>query len=235
MPTPARRLPPAAALGAALAVPLAVPLLVPPATAVADTAAPAAVPAGTYVLDPSHSTLVFRVSHLGFSFYTASFDDFDATLRFDPGRPEESALDVRVDVASLRLPTPPAGFREELLGPAWLDAGAHPEMSFVTTSVEPREDGSLRADGELTLRGETRPVALDVTFNGGYAGLPGLDPRARAGFSARGTLRRSDFGIDVGVPAPGSDFGVGDTIELLVEAEFSGPPLADPPDPPDVR
>jgi polyisoprenoid-binding protein YceI len=70
----------------------------------------------------------------------------------------------------------------------------------------------------------TRPVALDATYNGGYAGHP-MDPHARIGFSARGALRRSEFGIAAGIPAPGSLMGVGDEIEVIIEAEFSGPPL----------
>jgi polyisoprenoid-binding protein YceI len=74
----------------------------------------------------------------------------------------------------------------------------------------------------------TRPVSLDAKFNGGYAGHP-MDPHARIGFSARGSLKRSEFGIAFGVPAPGSQFGVGDDVEIIIEAEFSGPAWTPPP------
>ncbi|MBB5187872.1 polyisoprenoid-binding protein YceI [Zhongshania antarctica] len=64
----------------------------------------------------------------------------------------------------------------------------------------------------------------EATFNGGYAGHP-LDPHGRIGFSARGMFKRSDFGISIGIPAPGSTMGVGDDLEVIIEAEFTGPPL----------
>jgi polyisoprenoid-binding protein YceI len=73
------------------------------------------------------------------------------------------------------------------------------------------------------LHGVTRPVTLTVTFNGGYAGHP-LDPSgARIGFSARGSLMRSAFGIAEGIPPLGSDFGVDDAVQILIEAEFTRP------------
>lgn len=68
-------------------------------------------------------------------------------------------------------------------------------------------------------------MALDVTFNGGYAGHP-MDPQSRIGFSARGVLKRSEFGMAYGIPAEGTTMGVSDAVEVLIEAEFNGPPLA---------
>ena len=70
------------------------------------------------------------------------------------------------------------------------------------------------------------PVTLDVTFNGGYAGMAGLDPNARVGFSAQGSLKRSDFGILTGIPPAGSTMGVGDAVTFTIETEFSGPAMA---------
>ena len=84
---------------------------------------------------------------------------------------------------------------------------------------------ALRISGELTLHGVTKPVTLMATYNGGYAGHP-YDPHARIGFSAKGTLKRSDFGVAYGIPAPGTTMGVFDDVEVIVEAEFSGPALA---------
>ena len=76
-------------------------------------------------------------------------------------------------------------------------------------------------------RGVTRPVPLEATYNGGYAGHA-MDPHARIGFSAHGTLKRSDFGMTYGIPAPGTTMGVGDEVTILLEVEFSGPPLKTP-------
>jgi polyisoprenoid-binding protein YceI len=78
------------------------------------------------------------------------------------------------------------------------------------------------------LRGVTRPLMLTAIFNGGYAGMPNMDPHARVGFSAHGSFKRSDFGMAFGVPAAGTTMGVGDLIDFSIEAEFTGPALGTP-------
>jgi len=183
------------------------------------------VPAGEYTLDKMHASLIFRVSHLGFSNYTASFEKFDVQLHFDPVNLNASSVNVSIDPASLRLINPPPGFTEELLGAQWLDAKQYPTMTYRSTKVEATSTSNLRITGDLTLHGVTHPVVLDAVFNGGYAGHP-MDPHARIGFSAQGTLKRSEFGIAYGIPAPGSTMGVSDDVDVVIEAELSGPPLA---------
>lgn len=81
--------------------------------------------------------------------------------------------------------------------------------------------------GELTLHGITKPITLETIFNGGYAGHQ-YEPRARIGFSAHGAFKRSDFGIAYGIPEPGSNMGVFDDVEVIIEAEFTGPVPAAP-------
>lgn len=186
------------------------------------------IPAGTYRLDPSHASLVFTVNHLGFTDYTGTFSRFDATLELDPEAPEAASLVATIDVASLVIPAPPEGFLAELTGPDWLNAEAFPEMTYQSTQVEPTGDDTAVVTGNLTLNGTTAPVRLDVTFNGGYPGFAELDPFARIGFSATGQLNRSDFGIAYGIPPEGSEMGVSDAVEIIIEAEFSGPPLNRP-------
>jgi polyisoprenoid-binding protein YceI len=195
----------------------------------AAQAAPApGVPAGDYTLDRAHATLLFRVNHLGFSHYTARFKKFDATLKFDPAQLAASQVKVTVDPASIETDFPdPAkvDFNKELSGPHWLDAAKYPQMIFTSKRVVATGKRGLRIDGELTLHCVTKPVTLDATYNGGYAGHP-MDPHARIGFSAHGHLKRSEFGVSFGIPAPGTTMGVSDDVEVIVEAEFSGPPLA---------
>ncbi len=193
----------------------------------AGTAAPPPlrIPAGDYTLDKAHSSLVFRVSHLGFSNFTGRFARFDATLFFDPTRPTVARLDVTIDPRSIESDNPPPSFLAMLQGADWLDAERYPEMKFRSTSVTSLGGRRLRVRGDLTLHGTTRPVELLATFNGGYAGHP-MDPHARIGFSAQSRLKRSDFGISLGIPAPGSQMGVGDVVELSIETEFNGPALA---------
>lgn len=182
------------------------------------------IPAGDYTLDKTHATLTFKVSHLGFSNYTASFADFDAKLRFDQANAAASSLEATIDPKSLTLPAPPAGFQKELIGPQWLDAARYPAITFRSTKVETTGPDTGKVTGDLTLHGVTKPVTLEVTYNGGYVGHP-MDPNARIGFSAKGAFKRSDFGIAYGVPAPGTTMGVGDEVQVEIEAEFSGPPL----------
>jgi len=198
-------------------------------SAAAPAAAPAKfvmpdVPAGDYKLDKSHASLTFKVNHLGFSHYTARFTEFDANLKFDPANPSASSIEATIDPRSLDLPAPPAGFKTELLGKDWLDAGQYPTITFRSTKVEVTGANTAKVTGDFTLHGVTKPVVLDATFNGGYAGHP-MDPQARVGFSAHGVFKRSDFGVKYGVPAPGTTMGVSDEVEVNIETEFSGPPL----------
>lgn len=184
------------------------------------------VPAGSYRLDPAHASLLFRVDHLGFSNYTARFTKFDAELEFDPEHPADASLSATVDARSLETDFPfpeQVDFNAQLQGDEWLNTDEHPQMTFRSTEVELTGANTARIEGELTLRGITRPVTLEATFNGGYAGHP-MDPNARIGFSAHGSLLRSDYGMTFGIPAPGTTMGVGDEVEIIIEAEFNGPP-----------
>jgi polyisoprenoid-binding protein YceI len=182
-------------------------------------------PAGEYKLDASHADLSFRVNHIGMSMYTARFTRFDAVLQFDPANPEAMSVVASIDPRSLTLPSPPAGFTEEMLGPQWFDVAQFPQISFRSTRVEPTGANSARILGDLTLHGVTKPVTLEARFNGGYAGNP-MDPHGRIGFSATGGLKRSEFDIAYGIPAAGSTMGVFDDVEITIEAEFNGPAWA---------
>jgi polyisoprenoid-binding protein YceI len=186
--------------------------------------AQAPVPQGAYEMDKAHTSLLFKVNHLGFSTFTGRFTRYDAKLAFNPEKLAESSVNVTIDPKSISTDNAPAGFLEELASAQFLDAATYPEMKFTSRSVEDAGNGAFRIRGELTLHGVTRPLTLDARYNGGYAGHP-FDPHARVGFSARGTFKRSDFGVSFGVPAPGSTFGVGDQVEVQLETEFSGPAL----------
>jgi polyisoprenoid-binding protein YceI len=182
------------------------------------------VPAGGYTLDKAHASLIFRVDHLGFSKYTGRFATFDAKLVFDPRNPTASSVTATIDPNSLQVENPPAGFLDSLRGPEWLNTVRFPQLTFHSKRVELTGRRSARIVGELNLHGVTQPVTLDATFNGGYAGHP-MDPHARIGFSAKGAFNRSAFGIAFGIPAPGTTMGVGDKVEVVIEAEFNGPAL----------
>ena len=185
------------------------------------------VPAGEYTMDHPHTTLIFRVSHMGFSKYTARFRRLDAKLQFDPRNLAATRLTATVDPRSIEtdFPDPKYNFNAELAGEQFLDAAKYPEIAFRTIRVEDLGNQAMRVHGELTMHGVTRPIVLDATYNGGYAGHP-MDPQARIGFSAHGVLRRSEFGISGGIPQAGTNLGVGDQVAVVIESEFNGPPLA---------
>ncbi len=204
----------------------------PPETT-ATTAAPSinGIPAGDYVNDKAHSSLIFRISHMGYSHFTGRFANWEAHLHFDPAHPEAATVTATIDPMSLETDNPPAGFLNDLrTNPQWLDAHHAPQITFHSTSVTMTGANTARVAGDFSLHGVTKPVTLDVTFNGGYPGMA-LDPHARIGFSARGALKRSDFGISYGLPPPGSNMGVGDEIEVVIESEFTGPAWQPPAQP----
>ena len=196
----------------------------PPAPAPAKPVA-ADIPAGAYRLDKAHASLNFRVNHMGMSHFTARFTRFDATVQLDPKQPAMSSVTATIDPASLQTnyPDPKYDFDGQIEGKEFLDAPKFPQMTFKSTRVEPTGPTTARITGDLTLHGVTRPVTLEATYNGGY-GKMSLDPSgSRIGFSARGTLNRSEFGVGFGVPAPGTTLGVSDAVEVIIEAEFTRP------------
>ena len=193
-------------------------------TALASTPIPA-VPKGVYTLDKPHTSLIFRVNHLGFSTFTGRFTRLDARLETDPANFSGSKLTVTIDPTSVATDNAPDGFLEEIAGKGWFDAQEFPQISYRSTKVEVVGANKLRIDGELTFHGVTKPVVLEAKYNGGYAGHP-MDPHARIGFSATGKFKRSDFGMTIGIPGPTQPMGIGDEVQIVLETELSGPALA---------
>ena len=178
-------------------------------------------PAGAYTLDKSHASLIVRLGHLGYSQFTARFENWDAALNFDPVEPENSQINVTIDPRSIASDNPPTGFID-IMRNDFLKAAEFPQITFHSTRVERTGPNTARVTGDLTLLGVTRPVTLDARFNGGYEGM-NLDPHARIGLSAHGTFNRADFGMSYGIPPEGTNLGVSDAVEVIVETEFSGP------------
>lgn len=167
---------------------------------------------GAYVLDPDHATLLWKINHLGFSTFIGRFNDFDASLDFDPENIENSSLEVVINTAGLDINN--ETFKEELLGSNWFDAEAFPQVVYRSTSlVETLDEDTFLFEGDLTLKGVTAPVQLEINFHGG--GRNFLTRSYTMGFSANGKFMRSDFGFD-----RFTSFGVGDEIELEIHVEF---------------
>ncbi|MBB5209442.1 polyisoprenoid-binding protein YceI [Chiayiivirga flava] len=164
-----------------------------------------------YELDPVHTRIVFAIDHLGFSKSLGTFSHPSGSLWFDPDDWRSARVDVTVDIASLDLGD--AKWRERMFKRDYFDLDDHAQARFVSTAVEPTGDTTARVHGNLTLRGTTLPLSLDVTLN--RHGRNPLTLRTTAGFSATATLKRSDFGMDDNLRT------VGDAVELRIEVEAS--------------
>ncbi|KAF1696646.1 YceI family protein [Pseudoxanthomonas koreensis] len=173
-------------------------------------ALPAAATPARYELDPVHTRVVFAVSHAGFSQALGAVSGSTGTLEFDPQDWSGARLDVAVPLQRLDLGDP--DWNRAALARNLLDAGRWPEARFVSTRVEALDDGRFIVHGQLTLRGVTREVPLEVRFNA-LRRHPLPPFRRTAGFSATATLSRSAFGIDAWPSV------IGDQIELRIEAE----------------
>jgi len=196
---------PLAVLALGGCVSLAAPLLKPKLSAEITS-----LPAGDWRLDPAHAALVFRINHLGYSDLIGRFETFEVSLMGDASDPASARADAIIDMTSLDIAND--SFAEELMGPKFFDTGRYPQAVFRTLSVTPGENGGAEVNGELTLHGQTRPVVLDVQFNG-----TAFDPirgAQVAGFSAKTAIDRTEFGI--------SAFSglVTDEVRIEIEAEF---------------
>lgn len=176
-------------------------------------ALPLAVLAGgadRYALDPVHTRVVFTVDHAGFSRALGTISGSTGTLLFDRDDWRSARLEVTVPLTRLDLGD--AKWNAAVLAPGLLDGERHPQARFVSGRVEPVDADHARVCGELSLRGATRPVCLDVRFNA-LKRHPLPPFRQTAGFSATARLSRLEFGIDAWPTV------IGDTVDLIIEAE----------------
>jgi len=173
--------------------------------------ASAASAADTYHLEKTHVDLLFSISHAGFTEKHGSFRDLDATLEYDAAKPENSQVTVVVKTDSLDTAFAPRD--KDVKSEKFLDVAKYPEMRFVSTKVTREPDHMLRIDGDLTLHGVTKPLTLHAKLNK-EAPNP-FDKRPTLGFSATGSLKRSDFGIATYIPV------IGDEVNLTIDAEFN--------------
>ena len=184
----------------------------PPAEAQdAMTRVPAEVRAGTYELDSAHGKITWSVDHLGFSTYVGQFVNVAATLTLDPANPSTSTLTATIPLTDVASNSD--GLDRHLQTDDFFDTANHPVATFRATSIVVDADDPTEADvtGELTLRGVTRPVTMEVEFN--QAG-PSMGGVYKVGFDGEATIRRSEFGINFALPA------LGDEVELHIEGEF---------------
>ncbi|MEU1073309.1 MULTISPECIES: YceI family protein [unclassified Streptomyces] len=166
---------------------------------------------GTWAIDPIHSEIAFSVRHLGIANVRGRFDDFDGEIVLAEN-PLESSVRAAIRIASVSTAHDQrdAHIRSE----EFLHAEKYPEMTFRSTGVRRGGRDGFLVDGELTVRGVTRPVTLDLELNGFGKGYEG---RSVAGFSATTQLSRKDFGVTGGPTGA----ALGDTIKITLDVEAS--------------
>ena len=171
---------------------------------------PAEVTAGNYDLESSHGKITWSVNHFGLSTYTGQFVNVKAELKLDPANPSASTLTATIPLTDV-APNDDR-LKAHLQTADFFDTVNHPTATFVSRSVTVDSDDANEATvvGDLTLRGVTKPVTIEVEFNGAGTVMGAY----KSGFDGEATIKRSDFGINYALPA------VSDEVKLHIEGEF---------------
>jgi polyisoprenoid-binding protein YceI len=178
------------------------------------------VPSGTYKVDPTHASVVWKVSHFGYSTYTGFLDRaaIDATVELDAADVAKSTLAVDIDGAKIVTLHPvakdPRGvdFDAEIVSDKFLNTAANPAVTFRTTGITVTGENTADVTGELTLNGQTHPLTLAATLN--KAADQPMTGKPVLGISATGVVKRSQYGVTY-LAGP-----VGDEVTLEIQAEF---------------
>jgi polyisoprenoid-binding protein YceI len=174
----------------------------------ATTISAESVPAGSYTIDPSHSSVGFEVRHMGIATVRGAFRRFDGTIDATGDTP---VLNGTVEVAS--IDTGEEQRDAHLKAPDFFDADQYPQITFATTALDTTEDGRVRLAGEVTIKGVTKPLELT-----GSAADGGTDPwgKERVGFEVDGAIDRREFGLTWNQTLPNGNVLVSNEVKLLI-------------------
>ncbi len=168
----------------------------------------------TWTIDHAHSEIGFKVKHLVISSVSGKFNSFDATVESEKEDFSDAKIQFSADISSIHTGNEQRD--EHLKSPDFFDAANHPKITFTSTSFQPN-GADYKLTGDLTIRGITKPVTLDVEFGGVQNDLYG---RTVAGFEATGKLKRSEFELQWNAVTEAGGVVVGDDIKLLINAEL---------------
>ena len=180
--------------------------------------------AQTWKPDKAHSTITFSVRHLVITKVSGNFRDFDGTVTFDGKDFSKGSADFTIQSASIA--TGQDRRDTHLKSPDFFAVDSFPTLTFKSTKVTPVDDKHFKLDGNLTIRGTTKPVTFDCTFNGT---MDGMGP-TRASFTATTTINRMDFGVkwdktlDNGSLVVSKDVDIDLELELVKAEPGSAPP-----------
>ena len=176
------------------------------------------VDAGTYELDTTHAYLTFSVSHNGLSDYVVNMTGIEASLDFNPADPTASTILMSIDPTKMNTyypdPAKKAEWESEISNDArFFNAGEFPAITFKSTGATKTGDFKGKVTGDLTFLGVTKPVTMNVTYNG-MANLPWMGETDLIGFDAVGKFKRSNFGMTH------LQGGIGDEVTIKFSGEF---------------
>jgi polyisoprenoid-binding protein YceI len=181
-------------------------------------ASPTSVRSGTstWVIDPSHSNVHFSVRHMLVSNVRGEFTQLSGTIVLDHADISRSTAEATIDAKSVNTREPQRD--DHLRSPDFLDVANHPTIEFQSTRVEPQGEGRFRLIGDLTIRGVTREVVLDVESDG----VELKDPwgNIKRGASATTRLNRKDFGLQWNLAIETGGFVVGDEVKVVIDVEL---------------
>ena len=172
---------------------------------------------GVWTLDPNHSSIHFKVRHLGLSNVRGRFDDFDATLAVGEAL-DDVAVAATVALSSVNTNHPDRD--AHLQGTDFFGVEANPTLEFRSTEIRGGGD-EYQLTGDLTINGVTRPVSFPVEFNG-VDTFP-VDGSLHAGFTAEATVNRSEYGIDFNMPIGVDKLALGEKIKVELDLQFVAP------------
>jgi polyisoprenoid-binding protein YceI len=170
--------------------------------------------AANYKIDSDHSQVGFKVKHLAISNVTGNFAEFSGTFSFDPKDMKSAKTEAQIAIKSVS--TAQAKRDEHLRGDDFFSAEKFPQMKFVSKEVLPMGSETFKLKGDLTIRGVTKPVELDVSYTGAAKDPWGNE---RAAFSATGKISRADFGLTWNKALETGGMVVGDEVTLTIDIE----------------
>ena len=168
----------------------------------------------TYKLDPGHTNVLASWNHFGYSNPSINFGQVDGTLVYDAEQVSASSVQVTLPLTGLSALADQ--FYDHLTSDKWFDAAKYPAATFKSTRVEATGEGKLKVTGDLTIKGITKPVVLDVTLN--KAGEHPMKKVPAIGFDATATVKRSDFGVGAYAPMVSDEVALKITTEATADA-----------------
>ncbi|MFJ7725809.1 YceI family protein [Neobacillus sp. NPDC097160] len=167
-----------------------------------------------WALDPAHSSVDFSVRHMMIANVKGTFNSFNATIEADPADLTTANIEFSVETAS--VDTRNKDRDGHLVSADFFDVENHPNMTFKSTSIEKTDEGEYNVTGDLTLRGVTKQETFAVIFEG-----QGKDPwgNEKAGFSAQGTVNRSDYGLVWNAALETGGVLVGDKVKINLQIQ----------------